>query len=231
MKYSLLGLSTGLGLAGALFWLNVEPGKQEQEHAISSDQLDRTGSQSGRLHSESLMGRAKLSLVEAKMASQAKLMPPNVQSVLAINTSLKHGQFVWDESGTPQGPIHIWVDLRRQTISVFRAGHEIGSAVIVYGANEKQTPLGRFEILSKHRHYRSRQYNADMPYAMFITRDGIALHSSVLQPRHATHGCVGLPDEFSRRLFDVAEVGSVVEVRRSETEIIERSLTAQASVH
>jgi lipoprotein-anchoring transpeptidase ErfK/SrfK len=71
-----------------------------------------------------------------------------------------------------------------------------------------------------------------MPYAMFITEDGIALHSSVLQPRHATHGCVGLPDEFSRRLFEIAEVGTTVEIVHSDTESIERHLTATpASIH
>lgn len=229
MKSSLWGLSFGLGLTGALLWLTAEPG--QRAHTADMD-LPEDLQPTARVHGNSLSGRSELSLAEARMASQAKLMPPGVHSVLAINTSLKHGQFVWDENGAPQGPIHIWVDLRRQTISVFRAGHEIGSAVIVYGANEKQTPLGRFEILSKHRHYRSRQYDADMPYAMFITQDGIALHSSVLQPRHATHGCVGLPDEFSQRLFDVAEVGAVVEIWRSDPESVQRSLTAaQASLH
>jgi hypothetical protein len=230
VKYSLWGLPVGLGLAGALIWLNVEPGEPEQ--AISSSTLDNTESQSGRMQSESLTGRAKLGLAEAKIASQANLMPPGVQSVLAIATPLKHGQFVWNENGVPQGSTQIWVDLRRQTISVFRAGHEIGSAIIVYGADEKQTPLGRFEILSKHRHYRSRSYDAEMPYAMFITTDGIALHSSVLQPRHATHGCVGLPDEFSRRLFEIAQVGATVEIVRSDTKSIERHLAAEpASIH
>lgn len=229
MKHSLLGLFIGLGLTGTLFWLNAEP--EEQADTAGIDLPDGLQPANG-VHDESLRGRARLSPTEARIASQAKLMPPGVQSVLAIETSLKHGQFAWDENGAPQGPIHIWVDLRRQTISVFRAGHEIGSAVIGYGANEKQTPLGRFEILSKHRHYRSRKYGADMPYAMFITRDGIALHSSVLQPRHATHGCVGLPDEFSRRLFDVAGVGTVVEIWRSDTQSIQRGLTAaQASLH
>lgn len=230
MKYCLLGLSVGLGLAGALIWLNMEPSKREQPLRIN--QTVDNNSQSGRMHSGSLTGRAKLSLTEARMAAQANLMPPGVQSVLAIDTPLKHGQFVWNENGVPQASTHIWVDLRRQTISIFRAGHEIGSAIIVYGTDEKQTPLGRFEILSKHRHYHSRSYGAEMPYAMFITEDGIALHSSVLQPRHATHGCVGLPDEFSRRLFEIAEVGTTVEIVHSDTESIERHLTATpASIH
>jgi lipoprotein-anchoring transpeptidase ErfK/SrfK len=132
---------------------------------------------------------------------------------------------VWDENDVPQGPVEIWVDLRRQTISVFRAGHEIGSAIIAYGAEDKQTPTGKFEILSKHRHYRSRSYGADMPYSLFITNDGIALHSSVLRPRHATHGCIGLPEGFARRLFAAAGVGALVQITRSDPDALEDLVT------
>ncbi|MFN9632270.1 MAG: L,D-transpeptidase family protein, partial [Erythrobacteraceae bacterium] len=128
------------------------------------------------------MTRAAITANEAEAAALAGLMPSGVQSVLAVRKTLKHGEFVWDEQGVPQGPVRIWIDLRRQTISAFRAGHEIGSSIIVYGAEEKQTPLGTFEILSKHRHYRSRRYGAEMPYSLFITKDGVALHSSVLKP-------------------------------------------------
>ncbi|MFN9498117.1 MAG: L,D-transpeptidase family protein [Erythrobacteraceae bacterium] len=178
------------------------------------------------------MTRAAITANEAEAAALAGLMPSGVQSVLAVRKTLKHGEFVWDEQGVPQGPVRIWIDLRRQTISAFRAGHEIGSSIIVYGAEEKQTPLGTFEILSKHRHYRSRRYGAEMPYSLFITKDGVALHSSVLKPTHATHGCVGLPEEFSQRLFAIAEIGSAVDIIRSDPESVERlAAAASPSIH
>jgi hypothetical protein len=78
-------------------------------------------------------------------------------------------------------------------ISVLRGGHEIGTSVIVYGADRMASPLGRFPIISKYRDYHSRAYDAPMPYSMFITRDGVALHGSPMSSRHATHGCIGLP--------------------------------------
>ena len=45
----------------------------------------------------------------------------------------------------------MWVriDLTRQLLSVFRDGHEIGSAVILYGTDGKPTPTGSFTILEK----------------------------------------------------------------------------------
>jgi len=57
-----------------------------------------------------------------------------VKRVLAIDGPFRHGDYVWNESGAPAtGRIIITVDLKAQTLSVFRAGYEIGSAVILYG--------------------------------------------------------------------------------------------------
>lgn len=217
MTRTLLGICAGIGLVIALFFL---PRLSAGEERVASD--PKSAGEVSRPPGSDAVRRAAIASHETEAAALAGLMPAGVKSVLAVTKTLKHGDFVWDDQGIPQGPVHVWVDLRRQTISVFRAGHEIGSSIIVYGAHEKQTPLGTFEILSKHRHYRSRSYDAEMPYTLFITTDGVALHSSVLQPRHATHGCVGLPDEFARRLFELADVGAVVDITRSDPEIIER---------
>ncbi len=166
--------------------------------------------------------RTSLAPSQAGLAARAGLMPPGTKSLLVIKQTLKHGDFVWNDREVPPGDLHIWIDLRRQTISVFKAGHEIGSALIAYGAQGHDTPRGRFAIVSKSRHYRSRRYDAEMPYSLFINDDGIALHSSNLNPRHATHGCIGLPDQFAKQLFDLAPVGTVVEVTASDPELVSR---------
>jgi lipoprotein-anchoring transpeptidase ErfK/SrfK len=128
---------------------------------------------------------------------------------------MRHGDFKWDEDGAPAGELKIWVDLRTQLISVFRGGHEIGTAVIVYGTESMESPTGRFPILTKSRDYHSRTYDAPMPYSMFINNTGVALHGSPMSSRRATHGCVGLPVEFARLLFSAAKIGDVVEIVRS----------------
>jgi len=222
-----LGLCAGLGLLVALLFFQAI--SAEQELATRRPEVAHEPRQPANANA---VMRAAITSREVEAAAQAGLMPPDVQSVLVVKKALKHGEFVWNEQGVPEGRVQIWVDLRRQTISVFRAGHEVSSSVIVYGADEKETPLGTFEILSKHRHYRSRSYDAEMPYSLFITTDGIALHGSVLRPRHATHGCVGLPEEFARRLYEIASVGSVVAITRSDPDIVKRLVTAaQISIH
>ena len=105
------------------------------------------------------------------------------------------------------GPLAIIVDLRRQMISVFRDGHEIGTAVIVYGDQGYSSPTGTFPILRRVRDYHSRSFDAPMPYSLFINNDGVALHGSPMAANRATHGCVGLPVDFARRLFRSAREG------------------------
>ncbi|OJY71356.1 MAG: hypothetical protein BGP16_11855 [Sphingobium sp. 66-54] len=123
---------------------------------------------------------------------------------------MRYGGYVWDEEGIPQGPLLIRVDLARQILSVFRDGHEIGSAVILYGTDGKPTPTGSFPILQKAADYHSRTYDAPMPYMLRLTDDGVAIHGSDVRTGFATHGCIGVPVAFARRLFEQASKGDTV---------------------
>jgi len=133
-----------------------------------------------------------------------------VRSVLNITKPMRYGGYVWDEKGIPPGPLLIRVDLARQLLSVFRDGHEIGSAVILYGTDGKPTPTGSFPILQKAADYHSRTYDAPMPYMLRLTDDGVAIHGSDVRTGSATHGCIGVPVAFARRLFEQAQLGDKV---------------------
>lgn len=139
--------------------------------------------------------------------------PP--RSLLRVARSMEYGDFVWNDAGVPAGPVSIRVDLRTQLISVFRAGHEIGTAVVLYGADAKETPLGRFPILWKGKDHRSSLYDAPMPYTMRLTGDGVAIHGSDVRWGAATHGCIGVPTDFAARLFAAAAVGAPVTIVRT----------------
>ena len=135
-----------------------------------------------------------------------------VKRVLAIDGPFRHGDYVWNESGAPAtGRIIITVDLKAQTLSVFRAGYEIGSAVILYGADDKPSPLGAFPVIEKDADHYSRTYNnAPMPYTLRLTSDGVAIHGSDVRWGYATHGCIGVPKPFAKRLFGVTKLGDLV---------------------
>lgn len=152
-------------------------------------------------------------------ASTGKTEPQNpqpantafvVKRILKIEGPFTHGTYVWDDADVPPGPLIITIDLKAQTISVFRNGYEIGAAVVLYGADDKPTPLGVFSIMEKDKDHVSNLYDAPMPYMLRLTNDGVAIHGSSVDWGSATHGCIGVPNEFAALLFAQARVGDRV---------------------
>lgn len=134
-----------------------------------------------------------------------------VRSALNIKGPMQFGSFVWDEERVPKkGAMWVRVDLAHQILSVFRGGHEIGSAVILYGTDGKPTPTGDFTVLQKSVDYHSHSYDAPMPYMLRLTDDGVAIHGSNVREGYATHGCIGVPLDFAKRLFAVMAKGDPV---------------------
>jgi lipoprotein-anchoring transpeptidase ErfK/SrfK len=133
-----------------------------------------------------------------------------VRSLLLVKRHLEYGDFVWNDAAVPAGSTWVRIDLGSQLISVFRAGHEIGTAVIVYGGDNKQTPTGKLHILGKARNHRSSLYDAEMPFTLRLTNDGVSIHGSTVRWGAASHGCIGVPVEFARRVFDATHVGDEV---------------------
>jgi hypothetical protein len=140
-----------------------------------------------------------------------------VKSLLKVAGPMTYGEFVWDDEGVPEGAVWVRVDLNAQIVSVFRAGHEIGTATLLFGADEKPTPEGRFAILEKRKDHVSSLYDAPMPYTLRLTNDGIAIHGSDVRFGAATHGCVGVPLAFAEKLFEQARVGGEVMVVQGGT--------------
>lgn len=147
---------------------------------------------------------------EAPEPAEARDAPFVIKRILKIEGPFTHGTYVWDDEGVPDGPLVITVDLKAQTLSVFRNGYEIGAAVILYGADDKPTPLGMYPILEKDRDHVSNLYDAPMPYMLRLTNDGVAIHGSPVEWGSATHGCIGVPNEFAALLFAQAKVGDRV---------------------
>jgi hypothetical protein len=141
-----------------------------------------------------------------------------VRSLLNITKPMHFGDFAWDEDHIPKGPVWVLVDPPHQTLSVFRRGHEIGSAVILYGSSSNPSPAGSFTILDKKAHYYSHSYHAPMPYMLRLTSDGVAIHGSNVRERWATHGCIGVPLDFARLLFVAAAKGDLVVILPAQLE-------------
>jgi hypothetical protein len=151
-----------------------------------------------------LAGTTGLALAQGATQSSAVDLPPS---------QLKPGQFIWTPAAVPAGPLVMVISLDEQLAYVYRNGLRIGVSTVSSGKKGKETPTGVFTILQKKKVHRSNLYNdAPMPFMQRLTWDGIALHAGNLPGYPASHGCVRLPYEFARRLFDVTTFNMTVVV-------------------
>lgn len=200
MRAGAIALTVALLGAGFMTWAfsTLKP----EAHAAGSTAMVRA----------SAGNRIFLTRAQLDQAVAVGTLDRAVKSLLAVKAPLRFGDYAWDDRGVPPGPTWIRVDLRSQLISVFRGGDEIGTAVIVYGGHNKQTPAGKLHILGKARNHRSSLYDAEMPYTLRLTNDGVSIHASSVRWGAATHGCIGVPPDFAERLFNAAKVGDEVVV-------------------
>jgi lipoprotein-anchoring transpeptidase ErfK/SrfK len=158
-----------------------------------------------------LAGRIQISDAQQREAQASGLVDQPIKTLLDVPQRMSYGDFVWNDRGVPAGPVWIRVDLGSQLLSVFRSGHEIGTSVVLYGADGLATPTGKFPILAKWKDHKSATYgDAPMPYTLRLTNDGVSIHGSNVRWGFATHGCVGVPKKFAAKLFDVVSKGDEV---------------------
>ncbi len=141
-----------------------------------------------------------------------------IKRILPITGPIRYGEWHWDEKGVPDGPIVITVDLDARVLSVFKGGYEIGATAVLLGTSEKPTPLGVFPIKwKKADHYSSTYDGAPMPFTQNLTDDGVAIHGTKVEKGYASHGCIGVPAGFDKKLFGVTKSGDRVFITKGKT--------------
>ncbi len=150
-----------------------------------------------------------LALAPPTFAQGAKTSSPIDTDV----ADLKPGQFIWNGDLAPEGPMTVIVHIPTQRAYVYRNGVRIGVTTVSTGKAGHKTPTGIFTILQKNKDHKSNLYDsAPMPYMQRLTWDGIALHAGNLPGYPASHGCIRMPMEFSRLLFEASSMGMTVVV-------------------
>jgi lipoprotein-anchoring transpeptidase ErfK/SrfK len=139
-----------------------------------------------------------------------------IKRVLPIEGAIRYGEWHWDDKDVPAGPIVVTVDLDARVLSIFRNGYEIGAAAVLLGSEEKPTPTGEFPITQKKRHHVSNIYDAEMPYMQRLTNDGITLHATDVAWGYVSHGCIGMPEPFAKKVFETTSVGDIVYITRGK---------------
>ena len=121
----------------------------------------------------------------------------------------------------------IQVFIERQVLIALENGEEVYNFDIVTGRDGKETTAGSYQVSRKYEKYTSKTYGSEMPYTMFFTEDGKAIHGTQMATLrsylHAylaesvgSEGCVGLTDDNAMALFEWAPVGTPVVVITEE---------------
>lgn len=128
---------------------------------------------------------------------------------------------VWANEDPASKEIRVFIE--RQVLIALEDGKEIYNFDIVTGRDGKETAAGSYSISRKYEKYTSKTYGSEMPYTMFFTEDGKAIHGtqmatlrsylhSYLDESVGSEGCVGLTDDNALALFEWAPVGTPVVV-------------------
>jgi lipoprotein-anchoring transpeptidase ErfK/SrfK len=131
----------------------------------------------------------------------------------------------WGSEAAAKKEIHVFIE--EQILIAYENGEEVYNFDIVTGKDGKETTAGRYHIFRKHEKYTSKTYASEMPYTMFFTEDGKAIHGTQMATLrsylHAyltesvgSQGCVGLTDDNAKALFDWAPMGTPVVVKTNK---------------
>ena len=122
----------------------------------------------------------------------------------------------------PEGPVVLVVSLRQQRLSVYSKGQLVETTTISTGTASDPTPSGVFAVIEKsEKHFSNIYRGAPMPFMQRLTMSGVALHSGHVTGRPASHGCVRLPHEYSKRLFAMTKLGARVIISDDDPEPVE----------
>ena len=121
------------------------------------------------------------------------------------------GHFTWL---APDASVnHIVVSLADQSLYAYNGKQLVAYSNISSGKPGHETPTGDFTVSEKDPDHHSSIYeNASMPFFMRLTDGGVGLHAGYLPGYPASHGCIRLPPEMARHLFENVQDGTFVEI-------------------
>lgn len=140
-------------------------------------------------------------------------------SAIANAASVNNNSILIAQRRQNSQPRRIEISLSEQRLRAWEGNRLVYSFRVSTGKRSTPTPTGSFRINSKYRvnRMRGRGYDIpDVPYAMYFHR-GYAIHGAYWHNRFGTpvsRGCINLPVQQARQLYNWAPNGTLVVVRR-----------------
>jgi len=119
----------------------------------------------------------------------------------------------------PTGAVKIHISTGAQRVYVTQGDEVLLATPCSVGTTATPTPKGEFRIQSKTRHRRrasSPGAGYPMTYWMSFYSPAYGMHWGFVKPYPCTHGCVRLPLNSARKIFDMVKVGTPISVSSSK---------------
>jgi hypothetical protein len=136
-------------------------------------------------------------------------MPSKSGSAFSFDPSVKK----------PTGAVKIHISTGAQRVYVTQGDEVLLATPCSVGTTATPTPKGEFRIQSKTRHRRrasSPGAGYPMTYWMSFYSPAYGMHWGFVKPYPCTHGCVRLPLNSARKIFDMVKVGTPISVSSSK---------------
>ena len=112
---------------------------------------------------------------------------------------------------TPE-QVRIEVNLAIQKATLYRDGTPVYNTEISSGRKGFSTPTGKFVITDKKTFHMSTIYKVKMPYFMRLSCRDFGMHEGYVPDYPASHGCIRLPSDAARKLFNEVPIGTLVTI-------------------
>jgi lipoprotein-anchoring transpeptidase ErfK/SrfK len=108
--------------------------------------------------------------------------------------------------------IRVVVSISKQRVYLMVGNDVAIDSPISSGRPGRSTPQGNFTVSEKDRDHISSIYNCPMKYFLRLSGMSFGLHVGQLPGYPASHGCVRLPEEVAKLLFEKATIGTSVTI-------------------
>src|ERR1044072_5589363 len=116
-----------------------------------------------------------------------------------------------------QAAVQITIDKSAQLMTVEKDGRALYQWPVSTGKAGFDPPSGKFKAFRMERDHTSKEWDdAPMPFSIFFTQKGHAIHGSLDTKnigRPASHGCVRLPPASAEKLFALVQKDGVLNTR------------------
>lgn len=116
-------------------------------------------------------------------------------------------------SGAPApDKYRIEISLGAQRATLYRDGAPSIRTEISSGKTGYSTPTGEFVVTDKKASHMSTIYKVKMPYFMRLSCKDFGMHEGYVPDYPASHGCIRVPSDAARKLFQQVPIGTLVTI-------------------